>query len=139
MKKIMWFFLFITIIIGCESNTDTKLSLKNKSYKEIYVKLSSNKSDIAYFIKNHEDTWWENFGHYLLPDSSACFPAWNTWETFIQDFEDKKVHFFVFDADTFRGFRAGSINKNQIRYKQLDFTAEELKKINWEVVYKDSI
>ena len=74
-----------------------------------------------------------------MPDESVRFPAWGTWEKAIEKFDDKKIYFYVFNADSLSIFREGNLDKNLLKYKQLDFTKEQLIKINWEVIFKDSI
>jgi hypothetical protein len=140
MKKIKFFLLTILTFIGCERSYDSKLSFKNDSDKEIFVKFVEKKNDINDFLSDHELASWDTFGHYLEPNSSANFPAWGRWENWIETLnDDKKVYFYVFNAEPFRKFRAGNLVKSRLKYKQLDFTKEQLVKINWEVVFKDSI
>ncbi|NVO02784.1 MAG: hypothetical protein HXX09_08745 [Bacteroidetes bacterium] len=131
--------LVLITLASCESNSDSKLTLTNKSKEEIFVRITSDKKEADYLLSNNNSGAWDCMGHYLEIDSLARFPAWYKWETFIDQFPDKKVFFYVFDADEFREYRSGNRDKNQLKYKQLEFTKEQLIKMNWEVVFRDSI
>jgi len=131
MRKPVIISFFIFAFYSCEAPYDTKLIFYNRSDKEIFVKLFTDKHSISDFLNNNKEAGWDFLGHYLMPDSSARFPAWYSWEKFIKKLDDKKVYFYVFDADSFRSYRLGLIGKNNLRYKQFDYNEEELIKADW--------
>lgn len=139
MKKAIILSLIIIVFLSCEAPYDIKLSFENKTKKEIFVKYVEAEDDIKDFMNNYDLASWDTYGHFLMPDSFARFPAWYSWEEKIMKLNDRKVHFYIFNADSFYKFRKGLVDKNNLKYKKLDFSTIELNNINWNVVFEDSI
>ena len=133
--------LILITFASCESKIDDKLKFTNMTKKEIFVKVSLGHQFIDSLLNNCTSNLWiaQYSSRHIKPDLSEKFPVWVSWESFIENSADKKVCFYVFGGIAFGKFRRGEINKTRLKYKQLDFTKEQLVKLNWEVVFRDSI
>ena len=141
MKMINKNIILIILIfnIGCGSSPDYKLCIANKSDKEICV-IYMDKSEFENeFLFENQLNLNDPSGTFLYSQSTICLPAIDSWESTIDRREGKKLHFYIFDAIAFRDFKKGRITKNRLQYQYMTFTKEQLQKMNWEIIYKDTM
>lgn len=85
---------------------------------------------------------FKNYSHELLlaPDEKENAHIINTtWEKAIERSIDKKLRVIFFKKILLDKTKWEDVVNNQYYSKRLEFTVEELEKINWKVVYSDSI
>ena len=59
------------------------------------------------------------------------------WPRFVRNSVNRKLHLFVYNVDSLKAYKnIDTLNARKI-YKRLDYSEEELNKLNWIVVIKD--
>ena len=134
--------LFVFFFISCDFG-DKKLMILNNTNDTIFFSVSRDtvikKYDKPlYYIDPNNKYINENC---LMPNENERCSMINTrWEDFINnEIPDKKLKIIFMTKKLLDNVKCEDVVKNQYYSRRLEFTVEELKKLNWKVVYSDSI
>ena len=131
----------ILFFVGCIMDySNSILSVQNKSQNAISVLYSNSSSphtenNIAFYIAD-----WE----IISPDSMKNIyknGQKNVWHDYIGEGKDKKLYLYFFSVDSLKKYD-GQYSMDKLcamqKYIQVSsYTEEQLKKINWKIVYKN--
>ncbi|WP_064198043.1 MULTISPECIES: hypothetical protein [Emticicia] len=124
-------YLLFSLCLFCFTCSDNKLKVKNNSSKEIVV----------YYSKTDELNKY-SYGVNILPNSSKNLLARNqTWEYIFEASPDKKVRFYIYDANLLfdktpkEQFDLIMDTKNCLSKQK--FSVTDLENFNWEIPYSD--
>lgn len=59
------------------------------------------------------------------------------WPRFFDKSLGKKLHLFIYNVDTLKRYNSIDFLKERRMYKRVDYSEEELEKLNWQVLVKD--
>lgn len=131
-------FILVAIIFShCVFDADDlKLSFYNRSSQAIYYRL---KVDTVLAIK---DVDYLESVHYLeVNTGDSARPLFarkgEGWERKLNEVsKDSTFRLYVFQVDTVKRYGWRNIIESR-RYDRLDFTADDLDRLNWKIVYKN--
>jgi hypothetical protein len=120
-------FCLCCLLYSCEG-LDYKLEIKNETGFDIYVidYDTSSLNDYPNKVLNFDS-------QFIAKDSVTKFGQYDTWDSYVKNARNKGLNLFVILADTVDKLDRDYIIKNKIYCKQLFYSYEELKKLNWRV------
>lgn len=124
-------YLWLLLCFFCFTCSDNKLKVKNNSSKEIVV----------YYSKTDELNKY-SYGVNILPNSSKNLLARNqTWEYIFEASPDKKVRFYIYDAnllfDKTPKEQLDLIRDTKNCLSQKKLSQIEIENLNWEITYNE--
>jgi hypothetical protein len=146
MKKINYIIFLLFTLIGCEMYGDNKLKIINKSDSTIYYLLIGDSDTLSYnkristfelFKKkvNNTEVIDTVFPNRILPRDSFNYVIHAKWEVTIDNFKDKKLRIFVFEKKILENYTWNEIVHEKRFSAKYSYSVEELKKINWRIIY----
>jgi hypothetical protein len=133
---ILFFLIIIVFIEGCDPK-DGKLTLVNTTNDTIFYSLTYDDDDFSYPIvqKDGKDNY--QFSDIIEPNNENHQGVMDTWEYFIDNkSKDSTLRVFFFSKNLIKTAGKDSIMKNQLYSKKINLKVEDLKRLNWRVVYK---
>lgn len=124
-------YLLFLLCFFCFTCSDNKLKVNNNSSKEI----------IVYYSKTDEISKYSN-GVNILPNSSKSVLALNQkWEDIFDESSDKKVRFYIYDADLIVGKTTTEqldlIRDTKNCLSQQKLSQSEIENLHWEITYSE--
>ena len=110
--------------------------IKNESGKDIYYRYTFDKVKMKYLILNNPKDFTVTF---LKANDSNYIVSMGSWESTISSSNDEKLYFYIFSHDSFSKYREKKLYGDSLIYKKYEFTTEQLDKIKWKIVIKDSL
>jgi hypothetical protein len=140
MKNIL--ILIIAIgLSGCDPFND-KLSVTNKTKKRVSILYSN---DIGVDTTTNDVAFYVDDRNILMPDSALRFSIMGdekAWHYYIDEGKPKRLFFAFFDTETVKWYENSYTMNQMVDYKlyfKLDsYTENELEKMGWNVVIRDS-
>lgn len=129
MKNLKFILLILLAIIlnGCQENDDY--------FKEDILKIYNNSDKDVYF-RGKGDTIQYNYP----PNESFLITAHNYFEetsTYNEALANgKKIYFWIYDREIVDQVPWEEVKKNNMYLVRCEFTLQDLKNMNWEVVYE---
>ena len=132
MKAILTELFLITTLFGCDYE-DNRLVITNSSTKPVAVAFSNDTTELImnpaeYYILtalNPNET-----RHFSKPGSP------DVWLYYVRTSNFKKLSIYFYDIDTLKKYlNMDYINQNKLFIDKIDYSEEELNKINWMIKY----
>ncbi len=117
-------------LYSCE--WDTRLLLLNKTSKTVCYRAEE---------KTRDDSIPDLAGcetahpYRVSPDSERIVPYLGSWDVYFEHHPDHILRIFIMSEDSISKYGACKVFRQQIFLKRIDLTYENLKSMNWKVVY----
>jgi len=127
--------LLVVLLSSCAYDPgDNRLVIVNRTNHEITLYWNSDTIP-EYPSVNHTEVYLMSYS--IKKGLSESQPEDNAnWPKFVRNSMNGKLNLFVYDTDSLRSYNnIDSLNTKKM-YKRLEYSLEELNRLNWEIVIK---
>jgi hypothetical protein len=127
-----WILIFVITIVSSCSENDNKLVLNNDTEEKImYYDEFMNENN---FIPNLIDC--DNGSLYYVDSKlEERITSPTVWEAYFKENPNNLLRIYIFNKDTVEKYGKCKVLKNKMTIKRYDLTLDDMKKMNWRIVY----